>query len=71
MKIIAINQIEKEKRNDIPSGPGVYAFWWIGDRSLLLNGTCQIFLKGPGDTWVKVNWYDWWPQELEYPCLYV
>lgn len=71
MKIVGINQIENDKRQSIPKGPGVYAFWWAGDRSKLLSGNCEISLKGPGGEWGKIVWSDWWPQELEYPCLYV
>lgn len=55
----------------IPESAGVYAFWWIGDRSELLNGECSIELQGPGKKPVKVKYHDWWPKDLIYPCLYV
>ena len=71
MKISKVSSIEKEKPKSIPESPGVYIFWWSGDKSVLLNGICEIFLKGPGGRWGKVDWLDWWPQELEFPCLYV
>ena len=71
MKIMDIAGIEERKRADIPKAPGVYAFWWTGTRSKLMRGKRTIYLKGPGGSWGKVTWQDWWPQELEFPCLYV
>lgn len=71
MKIIQISDLEKEKRNSIPKKAGVYVFWWSGAKPDLLNGIRKIKLKGPGGIWVTVELQDWWPQELEYPCLYI
>lgn len=31
----------------------------------------HIVLKGPGERPVDVEYRDWWPVELTYPCLYV
>lgn len=56
---------------DLPSKPGVYAFWWIGMKEELLAANRQIVLKGPGEKPVVVEYRDWWPADLEYPCLYV
>ncbi len=33
--------------------------------------TDHIVLKGPGGRSVSVEYQDWWPPELAYPCLYV
>lgn len=55
----------------IPTDPGVYAFWWIGDRSTLLMSNRTIVLKGPNGVRVSVEYRDWWPDDLTYPCLYV
>jgi len=56
---------------DLPHSPGVYAFWWLGDRAALLNSNRHIVLKGPRGQLVNVEYRDWWPDELSYPCLYV
>ena len=56
---------------DIPDTPGVYAFWWIGDRTQLLAANRHIVLKGPSVQLVDVEYRDWWPRDLVYPCLYV
>lgn len=55
----------------IPAGPGVYAFWWIGDRDALLASNRTVLLKGPNEVRVNVEYRDWWPKGLTYPCLYV
>ncbi len=55
----------------IPNSPGVYAFWWIGDRAELLGSNRTVVLKGPNEIRVSVEYRDWWPAELIYPCLYV
>jgi hypothetical protein len=31
----------------------------------------HIVLKGPNEQPVDVEYRDWWPKELAYPCLYV
>jgi len=69
--IRSVQQIVAGREIDLPKGPGVYAFWWIGDRQQLLNANCQVILKGPGERPVEVEYRDWWPDDLLYPCLYV
>lgn len=71
MNIRSIQQIVIGQKIDLPNGPGVYAFWWIGDRQQLLGANREIVLKGPGGQLVRVEYRDWWPDELLYPCLYV
>lgn len=56
---------------DMPDMPGVYSFWWVGQKEELMKGNRHIVLKGPGEKPVDVEYRDWWPQELQYPCLYV
>lgn len=55
----------------LPERPGVYAFWWLGERKTLLASNRHIVLKGPGERLVDVEYRDWWPQELPFPSLYV
>jgi hypothetical protein len=55
----------------LPSDPGVYAFWWIGGKSDLMSANRHIVLKGPREQPVDVEYRDWWPEQLAYPCLYV
>jgi hypothetical protein len=55
----------------LPEAPGVYAFWWIGDRAELMASNRTVSLKGPNEVRVNVEYRDWWPEELPYPCLYV
>ncbi len=55
----------------MPELPGVYAFWWLGERSTLMSANRHIVLKGPKEQPVDVEYKDWWPTELFYPCLYV
>lgn len=59
------------RRSLIPDGPGVYAFWWIGNRADLLASNRTVVLKGPNEVRVSVEYRDWWPEDLTYPCLYV
>jgi len=56
---------------DLPERPGVYAFWWVGKKLDLMSANRHIVLKGPGERPVNVEYKDWWPKELTYPCLYV
>jgi len=55
----------------LPEEPGVYAFWWIAERNVLLSANRHIVLKGPGERPVDVEYREWWPPELVFPCLYV
>jgi len=66
-----INQIFHGASIDLPEEPGVYAFWWVGPRNELLAANRKIVLKGPNERPVEVEYKDWWPSELVYPCLYV
>jgi hypothetical protein len=66
-----VDQIFARRPNDLPECPGVYAFWWVAPRVNLIAANRQIRLKGPGGGEVNVEYQDWWPRELFYPCLYV
>lgn len=66
-----VKQIYSGNRIDLPETAGIYAFWWIGQKSQLLAANRHIVLKGPGGIPVDVEYQDWWPEELAYPCLYV
>ena len=59
------------KQEPLPDSPGVYAFWWLGDKRDLLKANTRMTLKGPGGKSITVEYKDWWPDELEYPCLYI
>ena len=69
--IRSVGEIFKGRRIDLPEKPGVYAFWWIGDKARLMSANRHIVLKGPGEKPVDVEYRDWWPHDLAYPCLYV
>jgi hypothetical protein len=56
---------------DLPNAPGVYAFWWMGKKAELMSADRHMILKGPSGRDAKVEYKDWWPPELPYPCLYV
>ncbi len=56
---------------DLPEVPGVYAFWWLAPKAELLAANRHIVLKGPREQPVDVEYRDWWPPDLTYPCLYV
>lgn len=66
-----IEQIYHGQTIDLPEISGIYAFWWMGPKSKLLSANRHIFLKGPKGRIVKVEYGDWWPTELKYPCLYI
>jgi hypothetical protein len=70
-RISSIGDLTSRRSIDLPQKPGVYAFWWIGIRSHLLAANRRIVLKGPKKEPVEVEYRDWWPSELVYPCLYV
>ena len=59
------------KQAPLPVGPGVYAFWWVGDKECLLKANTRITLKGPGEKPVSIEYRDWWDASLIYPRLYV
>ena len=66
-----VSDIFRGRAIDLPQLPGVYAFWWVGDKAELMSANRHIILKGPGERPVNVEYKDWWPRELPYPCLYV
>jgi len=66
-----ISDYFENNRVNLPEETGVYAFWWIGDKTELLHSNRIIKLKGPSEKPVIVEYRDWWPKELKYPCLYV
>lgn len=66
-----VEQVFRGRSIDLPEQPGVYAFWWIGNKDRLMRADRHIVLKGPGERPVNVEYKDWWPRDLAYPCLYV
>jgi hypothetical protein len=66
-----ISDIVASAKNPLPEKAGVYAFWWVSTKSQLMAANRHIKLKGPGEKLVDVEFKDWWPAELVYPCLYV
>lgn len=71
LSIRKVSEILAGNRVDLPEEAGIYAFWWIDDKKKLLLGNKHIVLKGPKKLLVGVVYKDWWPPELDYPCLYV
>jgi hypothetical protein len=69
--IRTVRAIYAERAAPLPNGPGVYAFWWVGDRQSLLRSNRHVVLKGPSGQLVDVEYRDWWPKDLSFPCLYV
>jgi len=69
--VLPIQKLLQASNINLPQEPGVYAFWWIGNRSDLLNANRIIKLKGPSNALFQVEYKDWWPNELTYPCLYI
>jgi len=69
--IRSVREIYHTGNIDLPEFAGVYAFWWIGEKARLMGANRHIILKGPGERPVDVEYKDWWPSELTYPCLYV
>ena len=69
--IQSVAKLSDSRLSKIPTGPGLYAFWWIGDRTELLESNRTVVLKGPNEIRVNVEYRDWWPKDLVYPCLYV
>ncbi len=66
-----VNDIFRGQVIDLPESPDVYAFWWIAPKAKMLAGNRHIVLKGPNGRPVDVEYKDWWPSGLVYPCLYV
>lgn len=69
--IQAINEICTGRKIDLPHEPGIYAFWWLGNKEQLLKSNRSLVLTGPSDTLVQVRYEDWWPKDLALPCLYI
>jgi hypothetical protein len=69
--IIAVGDIFSQNTIRLPESPGVYAFWWIREKRVLMESNRHIVLKGPNGRPVDVKFMDWWPPELDHPCLYV
>lgn len=70
-EIRSISKVFQKQRIDLPNKPGIYAFWWLGAKSELMASNRHIVLKGPNEKPVDVEYQDWWPKNLCYPCLYV
>jgi len=66
-----VDQVFRGQAVDLPEQPGVYAFWWVAPKHELMAANRHIVLKGPKKRPVDVEYKDWWPAELQYPCLYV
>ena len=66
-----VGEIYAQSRIQVPELPGVYAFWWVGDKRTLLTSKREIVLKGPSGSRAHVEYQDWWPKELPFPCLYI
>jgi hypothetical protein len=66
-----VRDLFDRSKTGIPAEPGVYAFWWCGERAKILSGSLTLRLKGPKGNVVTVMYGDWWPKDLPYPCLYV
>ena len=66
-----INQMVRGRTIDLPGRPGVYAFWWVAPKAQLMVANRRMVLKDPNQQPVDVEYGDWWPPELQYPCLYV
>lgn len=69
--ITPIDQLINQNRILLPEMPGIYAFWWIGDKDELMNSETNFILSGPNKEKINVKYDDWWPDKLSYPCLYV
>lgn len=69
--IQSVGELLTSRPRTIPEGAGVYAFWWIGCRDTLLAANRTVILRGPKGVLFPVEYRDWWPEELPYPCLYV
>ncbi len=65
-----INQMFRGQTIDLPERPGVYAFWWVASKAQLMAANRHLVLNGPNQQSVGVEYGDWWPPELQYPCLY-
>ncbi|TOH94891.1 hypothetical protein CGI69_24975, partial [Vibrio parahaemolyticus] len=46
---------------NLPEEPGVYVFWWLGDKDTLMKSNRTQILKGPKGEAVPITFEDWWP----------
>ncbi|HEC60853.1 MAG TPA: GIY-YIG nuclease family protein [bacterium] len=70
-QIRVIPDIIRRGRLNLATDPGIYAFWWIGSKGTLLSSNRRIRHNGPKTVFVDVEFNDWWPLDLHFPCLYV
>lgn len=66
-----VDEIFQGQRINLTKEAGVYAFWWLGPKEMLLEGNRNIILKGPNGQPANVEYEDWWPETIPYPCLYI
>lgn len=66
-----VKELYVGQKIDLPEEPGIYAFWWIGDKKELLDSKTNLILSGPNKKGIPITFGDWWPSDLDYPCLYV
>lgn len=66
-----VDEVFQEQRIDLPAEPGVYAFWWMAPEADLMAANRHIVLSGPNRQPVDVEYDDWWPTSVRFPCLYV
>lgn len=50
---------------------GLYVFWWIGDRKIILGSRRTIYMQGPSKKAMEVDLADWFPEGLKFIPLYV
>lgn len=48
-RIKPVHEIFNGPKIDLPEDPGVYAFWWIGDKKELLLGNIKLIFFGQMD----------------------
>ena len=70
-QIRCISAVIRADRIDLPDQAGIYAFWWISSRRKLLDSNRRMRLKGPRAVWIPIELGDWWPSDVQYPCLYI
>ena len=61
---------ETRDQDLVKDEPGLYTFWWLGDKTDLTQSNREIALSGPKGGRKVVTLEDWW-KDLAYPCLYV
>lgn len=66
-----VSDVASSQKIDLPNEPGLYAFWWIDDIDNLFRSNLIIVLKGPAGKPLEIEFENWWPEDLPYPCLYI